>query len=529
VIILFKITYNSISGVLVRNSLSGDGPTTTSERAKNIASGIRSLTIQNLVNSILGFVFLGLLTRLLSPSEFGLYTAVGLVVGVGSSTATFGLQSAATRFVAFMARDDGESRVISRSILVLSLIFTSAATIVFILLSPVLSLYFTKNTGSAWIFATGGAWLFSITISGIFQGLVQGMKKYASLARILMSANLAMVCLTVLGLLVLHSVIVPIIAWVFYGALICFGSLVITREGLLPAKSARTPGQTFKQVIRFSIPLGIAGILTVATNIADPMVVGGLLNETRLGAYNLAISITGGLGAILFSPLNTAFFPETSSSAGDPKQLSTGLRLAFRYSLLALVPVSFAVAALSKQFINLFSGGGSSYLAANVPLQLMACFFLFIAMQGIPTSLLLSTGRTTQVMLIGIVTVVLDLTLSLSLVPSFGLLGATTSRILVDIAGFLMAVYLIRSYLAGVADVVFYAKVLIMSFIMLAVLYSLSTFVSNGTATLIPYAIVGGAILFLCVRGFGLLTEEDKRYLEHSMPSRFGRLMRLLG
>ena len=63
-------------------------------------------------------------------------------------------------------------------------------------------------------------------------------------------------------------------------------------------------------------------------------------------------------------------------------------------------------------------------------------------------------------MLIGIVTVVLDLTLSLSLVPSFGLLGATTSRILVDIAGFLIAVYLIRNYLAGVADVVFYAKVI---------------------------------------------------------------------
>ena len=54
----------------------------------------------------------------------------------------------------------------------------------------------------------------------------------------------------------------------------------------------------------------------------------------------------------------------------------------------------------------------------------MSCFFLFIAMQGIPTSLLLSTGKTTQVMLIGIVTVVLDVALSLLLVPSFGLLGA---------------------------------------------------------------------------------------------------------
>ncbi len=528
-----EITYNFqiLTQLLLsgeRNFLPGEGAVTTSERAKNIASGIRSLVIQNLVNSILGFVFLGLLLRLLSPSEYGLYSAVVLVIGIGSSIASFGLQSAATRFVALMSHDEGETRVISRSILVLSLIFASVATIVFVVLSPTLSLYFTKSTSSAWIFATGGAWLFSVTISGIFQGLVQGMKKYSSLAMILMSANLAMVCLTILGLFELHSVVVPIIGWVFYGAVICFWSLAITRSGLLPAKSTRTQGQTFKQVLRYSIPLGIAGIVTVATNVVDPMVVGGLLNATRLGAYNVAISISGGLGAILFAPLNTSFFPETSSSAEDPMQLSTGLRLAFRYAVLALVPVSFAVAALSKQFINLFSGGGSSYLAANLSLQLMACFFLFIAMQGIPTSLLLSTGKTTQVMLIGIVTVVLDLTLSLSLVPGFGLLGATTSRILVDIAGFLMAVYLTKNYLVGVADIGFYVKVFLMSFIMLAVLFSLSTFVSDRTTTLIPYFLIGGGILLLCVRGFGLLTEEDKRYLEHFLPSELSRLMRFL-
>ena len=163
----------------------------------------------------------------------------------------------------------------------------------------------------------GGAWLFSNTISGIFQGLVQGMKKYNSLAKILMSANLAMVCFTVIGLLEFHSVIVAIIAWVIYGAVICCWSLVITRKGLL-ASSTRIEGRTFKQVLRYSIPLGIAGIVTVATGAADPVVVGGLLNVTQLGAYNLAISISGGLGVVLFSPLNNAFFPETSSSARIP-------------------------------------------------------------------------------------------------------------------------------------------------------------------------------------------------------------------
>lgn len=503
----------------------GEGGATTSERGKNIVSGVRSLTIQNLVNSVVGFVFLGLLLRLLSPSDYGLYAAVSLVVGIGSSVATFGLQSAATRFVALMAHDEGESRVISRSILELSLAFTFAATIVFVLLSPDLSLYFTKSTSSAWIFAVGGAWLFSVTISGIFQGLVQGMKKYHSLATILMSSNLAMVCLTVLGLLEFRSVIVPIVAWTFYGALICFWSLTITRERLIHPNSTLMQRRTFKPVLKYSIPLAIAGIFTIATNSADPMVVGGLLNETKLGAYNLAISICGGLGAVLFSPINTAFFPESSSSVGNRAELSTGLRLAFRYSLLALVPISFTVAGLSKQFINLFSGGGSSYLVANLPLQLMSCCFFFVAMQGIPTSLMLSTGKTTQVMAIGIVTLVLDLSMSILLVPYFGLLGATTSRILVDVAGFLMAIYFTKNYLGGVADFRFYGKVLASAVIVLIVLLFFSTFISDSVVTLVPYAVIGSVILILCIRGFGILNEEDKRYLQHAVPPKLRKFV----
>jgi len=143
---------------------------------------------------------------------------------------------------------------------------------------------------------------------------------------------------------------------------------------------------------------------------------------------------------------------------------------------------------------------------------------------------MLSIGRTTQVMLIGIVTLVLDITLSLSLVPSFGLLGAAASRIVVDIVGFLMAAYFTKNYLlrTGIADTRFYAKVLVISFIIFAVLFSLSTFVSDKTITLIPYVLIGGAILLLCVWGFGLLTEEDERHLEHFIPSRLSRLTRFL-
>jgi stage V sporulation protein B len=517
------------STVGVENApLPGARDQSTSERAKHIASGIRSLTVQNAVNSILGFVFLTLLLRLLSPSDYGLYSAVLLVTGIGSSVAVFGLPSAATRFIAYMAHDEGESRVVSRSIVILSLLFTSAATVVFVLLSPTLSLYFTKSTGSTWIFAAAGAWLFSSTISGIFQALVQGMKKYQTLARILISANLATVGITVLGLLEFHSIIVPILAWVVYGAVITVWSLAITRRRLLVADPAKAGGRTFWQVLRYSIPLGIAGIVTVATGAGDPIVVGGYLDQAQLGAYYAAIAISGGLGVMLFTPLNTAFFPESSSNADDPSKLISGLRLAFRYTALALIPVSFALVGLSKQMIRLFAGGVTSYLVANPSLQMMSGFFLFVAMQGILTSLLLSTGKTVQVMLIGIVTVVLDIALSLWLIPSFGLLGAATSRTLVDIAGFLMAVYLTRNYLRGVADIGFHAKLIASSLVMLAVLFSMSKFISNRALTLVPYSLIGVAVLVVCARTLRLLTEEDKRYLEHFVPSRVAKLIRVL-
>jgi stage V sporulation protein B len=516
------------SGSAGVDTLSGVGQDVSSERAKHIATGIRSLTVQNVVNTVLGFVFLTMLLRLLSPAEYGLYSAALLVTTFASSIAVFGLQFAATRFVAFMAHDEGETRVVSRSIVILSLVFTSVATVVYVLLSPAISLYFTKSTNDGWIFAASGGWLFSITMSGIFQGLVQGMRKYQTLARILISANFATVGLTVLGLVEFHSVIVPIVAWVVYGAVTIIWSLAITRRPLLVAVTAGTGRRTVKQVLRYSLPLGVAGIVTVATGAADPIVVGGFLNQTQLGAYYAAIAISGGLGVMLFTPLNTAFFPETSSNANDPGKLSTGLRLAFRYTSLALIPVSFALVGLSKQMIRLFSGGVSFYLLANPSLQMMSAFFLFVAMQGILTSLLLSTGKTTQVMLIGMVTVVLDLALSVMLVPSYGLLGAATSRTLVDIAGFLMALYLTRSYLRGVTDFWFQVKLIVSSLVMLGVLFSMSKFISNRALTLVPYSLIGVAVLLLCARGLRLLTEEDKLYLEHFVPSSVGRVMRKL-
>lgn len=494
---------------------------------ERIAVGVRSLTYQNVINSVLGYVFLTLLLRILTPSEYGLYSSILLVITIGSSVAFYGLQFAATRFVAFSSQDGAMRAAFARSILMLTLAFASGATVVLVLVSPALSFYFTKSTDSAWIFAASGAWLFSTSVSGIFQGLVQGMRKYESLAKILVAANLAMVCVTAVGLFEFESVLIPILGWVCYGVVITALSLGVTRGHLFRAGQPG-PGRASSQVLKYSLPLGVAGLLTVVTGAGDPLLVGAFLNVSQMGEYYAAIAISGGLGVILFTPLNAAFFPETSASLRNPRKLSRGLSLAFRYTTLALVPVSFTLAALSKQVILLYSGARSAFLLASSPLQLLSVFFFFVAMQGILTSLLLSAGKSVQVMMIGVVTVALDLTLSVMFVPSFGILGATASRILVDIAGLAVAVYLTRDFLAGTFDFVFLGKVLATSALVFAVVYSLSTLVSYGPMTIVSYSIVAGGLFILCARGMHILNEADKRRLERFLPPPAGKYLRML-
>ena len=137
-------------------------------------------------------------------------------------------------------------------------------------------------------------------------------------------------------------------------------------------------------MLRYSLPLGIAGIVTVATGAADPIVVGGFLSQSQLGAYYAAIAISAGLGVMLFTPLNTAFFPETSSYADDPGTLSTGLRLAFSVHRPRADPSVLRAGGLSQADDPPLLGRSLDLSSRELSfLQMMSAFFLFVAMQGI--------------------------------------------------------------------------------------------------------------------------------------------------
>jgi O-antigen/teichoic acid export membrane protein len=482
---------------------------------QNLAAGVRSLTIQNIGNLILGFILLGVLVRLLPPNQFGIYSAVIAIYTIALAFSILGLQYAGTRFVALLNKSDpGNSWEAAKKILVLTLVFGAICTALIASISPLLSIYFSHPHTTAYSidFVLGALYIYSATVSTVLQAIIQGLRKYNLLAKMLLVGRTAGLVLTVLGLIAFRTVEIPLLAWIAYNIIVIIWSLRIFGSNIARAKGAFE----YSTILRYSIPLGLGSIVYVIANYADQIFVGGFLSTVDLAVYSAAVLISTAIGAVLFLPLNTTFLPEAARLESEA-ELSNGIRLAIRYSVLAILPASMIQAGVSTQLLSLFSGS-TIYIRGTPSLQILSLLFVFVPLQGLVTSLLQATGETVKAMAIGLCMVASVVVLSIALIPPFQIEGAALSNALISAIGFLLGAYFTKKYLIASANYAYYLKVAVGSAASLVVTVALTVFVSDRTISLIPYAIVGLLVFLACIKGLRVITDEDRIYFSHVTP-----------
>jgi O-antigen/teichoic acid export membrane protein len=486
------------------------------DRARNIVQGMGLLTLQNLATSVMGFVFLFVIIRWVPLFQYGVYSAVLVIVSIATTIAGMGVNLAATRFVALHSgENDAKSWDAARKILLLSLLLTGVTTSFLLVISPLLSLYFVKNTTWTWAFLMGGGWVFSASIANTFMGILQGLKRYAQLAKTLFFSRLAMTALTIGLLYFFRTIEFPFLGWILFYVFISVWIFSSIGKNMLESKG----DYKYSTIIRYSLPLGIAAIIAIFATSSDSVVVGGYLNPASLGIYQAAISVSTVLGVVAVTPLSTALFPEISS-AKTSSDISNGVRLTFRFATFVVLPTSLFVVGVSTQLLSLFASGEKAYLAGTFTLELIALFYVFVAIQTVLLVLLQAIGKTLEVILVGVVTATSDIGIALLLVPHFGLAGAVTSRVAVSLDGAVVAMYLSRKYMGHLDRPGFYLKAIFCSFIPSALIFLLSTYYSSRLFTLVPYAVLFFVIYLACVKFLHLVTQEDRTYLSHTLPAR---------
>jgi stage V sporulation protein B len=488
-----------------------------SRRLKKIFLGISSLSFQSFINSLLGFALLSTLLRLLPASSYGIYSAVQLSVGLAGTVSSWGFSSSVVKF---LPRDERGKYV--NSSITLTVIFSLVSTLIFLIISPFLSLYFAKSLSFSFIFQVGALWLFTSTVSSTIQAVLQGERKYITLASVLLVAKIISVSTSVVLIYLTRDVIVAIIGWIIYGLLVSLGGLLFSDKRIKLSISK----DSMKEIISYSTPLAISSIIVFIASTSDIVIVGGYLDPVSLGVYNAAVTILSILSLLIAAPLNTAFFAELSFSNDSEEKVKTGFDLALRFILITVLPASFFLASVSFQLTELFSGGGV-YLYGLTTLEITSLLYIFNAIALTCNSLFQGIGKTWYVFLVSSAIVLSDVTLSLILVPRIGLLGAGIGRAFSGMLGGVLGIHYAKKF-AYLPNRNFVIKVFLSSIFPSSAVLAMSVFVSNELVTIFLYSVVELVAFILFLKLFGVLNERDIAILEEALPRFFRPVLKFL-
>lgn len=200
-------------------------------------------------------------------------------------------------------------------------------------------------------------------------------------------------------------------------------------------------GVRLRQMLHYSLPLVLSGAAVFGNLFVDRIVVREALGLEALGIYGVAARFAS-VVSIMAVGLQAALSPLVFRSWRDP---STALILArvCRYYCVFMVPVVGGLALFSSEILLVATGPSFHDGRAVLPFLALAAMFstLYVFAPG-----LFLGERTVRVAVLNMGGAFLNLCLSLSLTPVFGMIGAALAAIISAATVFAGYVLLGRSY-----------------------------------------------------------------------------------
>jgi O-antigen/teichoic acid export membrane protein len=457
--------------------------------------GVASSTIIMAIGTII-------LTRLLSPAEYGLY-AIAMIPSLMINLARdWGVNSAMTKYIAGFRVSHKDEEI--RDVIVAGLIFEVGTGLALSFLSLLLASFIAST-----IFHRPEC---ASYISIISATIISGSILVASQSGFVGSERMGLNSFTIICQSIVKTLTGPVLVILGYGVLgavlgytgsfIAAGIIglatlyVAVFRPLRKSKTHRSNlSKTLKMMLNFGVPLSMSTILGGILIQFYGFMMASFLSDTMIGNYQAAVNFSVIL-TFFTIPISTVLFPAFAKL--DPQSESELVRTVFtssvKYTAVLLVPATVAVMALSSPMISTLFG--EKYVYAPLFLTVYVISNLFTVLGSLSASSLLSgLGETKMLMKLSILTLVIGLPLGFLLIPTIGIIGLIIANILAGLPSMFWALHWIWKHYEAKADFRSSAKILAASAIAGVVAYLPASLLS--TASWIKLTI--GAIIFLTV------------------------------
>lgn len=400
-----------------------------------------------LFDRLLGFLLLPVLTRAISPADFGLWTQTAVAAGMLVPVVLFGLPTAIVNFFSGEGADR-RGALLRLAALPLGLGAVTAAV-----------LWVAATWASRLVYGDAAHAALVTMLIGLLCADAAAEYALAGLraARRIGAIALAMAARSVLRyaavLWLVRDGHAPLTAW-FADYVLAQAALAAALVGLAafglpraaPGAAAR-PAPSLRAVLGFSAPLVLLAMFTAANAFIDRFVLVHLLGLDAVAVYAASASLAA-IPAAFYSVLGYTLFPTLARAWQDGRRdaLAPLLGRAVEVFLFLCLPVAAFVAAAGTGVLPLLST--ADYRPPAAVFVLLGLSVAAFGVYQIVLYPLLLDGRSPQVLGLTLGAAATNLGLNLMLAPALGLVGAAAAAALSNLLLATLAALRVRQVIA---------------------------------------------------------------------------------
>jgi O-antigen/teichoic acid export membrane protein len=455
-------------------------------------------------SSLTSFVAVPIFTRVLVPSEYGVYSLIaGTILLVGNFCSIW-LAISIVRFHPVYEKEDRMDEFYST----IYHYFPHVLAAVLLVALPLVALFLPLGENRAAI-CFGIAvfplyWMFRVS-----QGLTRARRfsKFYAIQAILADAGR-------------YLVGAALVAWVglgvkgiFMGWLGALVLVVIMQMFVLSVMRYfhwdRYSPTLERELLHFGLPLIAVNLLGSALSMADRYIIGILKGTSEVGLYAVVYSLTTAVMFFLISFIELGAIPvvtRTYENEGE-KQAVALIRTLTRYFLLVIVPSAVGMWVLRTRIMMVITS--AKYIPAQnaiLPLVIGIALSQFAWLPAISFNL---KKRTRLLMWPVLIAAVFNIALNFALVPFYGYMGAAWATLLSYIVYVAVAVVLARRLMEWDFPWGMLAKTSAASVVMGAALYWLNRLDIHGIGALALLIAIGTVIYFCAILAFGGFSRQE--------------------
>ena len=468
---------------------------------------------------------LAVITRLVSPSVYGLFVLALAIIHFVQAIASLGLPKAVDYFVPqyLHAGDRGKARGVVLEVTVLVLVSaTATALVVFLVADGIAQVFDEPGLGPVLVVLT-----VTIPLLALYNVILSSFNAIKRLRfrvytrdftrptiRLAATAGLLLVGYGILGLI--GGYLLGLLAAILVGAFL-IGRRV---EQLARVRSSPvSPGP----ILWYSVPLAFASVIYVVLGQVDSFVIGYFSTAEDVGIYRIGYSVAANL-LIIFVSVSPVFKPLIAEARTDDRAVEQRFRTAVRWMMGLTLPMAIVLALGAEAYLTLVFT--PQYAIASVVVAVLCLGYLVSVTAGGPDGALLQgLGYSRLVFINTALLLITNVVVSAALVPRLGITGAaigTASALAIAGIAALVEVYVLRGIhpfseaflkvpIAGVPSLISGVVVVLLAPGHVAVALILP---------IVVLATYGGTLVAL-----GGVTEQDQAVAAHFSP----RAARFLG